>query len=124
MYDFHEIRAYVQRNFQFDGYDFYLFGWEWRALDAKYVADPVTFQEMPGDMPDSRNFQPAFMLREESAQRLMDGLWDAGVRPTHSQHVSEIIQAKDEHIKDQRSVIDRLLILWSQLVKNDENGQA
>ena len=44
------------------------------------------------------------------AQVLMDDLWHCGIRPTECKSTGEVVQAKNEHIKDLRHIIDYTLI--------------
>ena len=53
---------------------------------------------------------PTMKLDEDEIQRVMDDLWNAGIRPSHAGSASDVIEAKDAHIADMRLnsiVLDR-----------------
>lgn len=47
----------------------------------------------------------------EVAQKMMNDLWDAGLRPPYMQHTTETVVALKEHIADFRKIISKLLKL-------------
>jgi hypothetical protein len=56
---------------------------------------------------------PTFLeLTEESAQRLLQDLWDAGYRPRAITDEPAVLSAKSEHIDDLRSEVGWLRKLW------------
>lgn len=56
----------------------------WRAVDENEVYEPTTD------------------LSVAAAQTLMDSLWLAGIRPSDSQHTSEVLAAQSKHLEDMR----------------------
>lgn len=46
--------------------------------------------------------EPTMRLDDDGAQQLMNDLWNAGIRPSHAGSASDIIEAKDVHLKDMR----------------------
>lgn len=48
-------------------------------------------------------------IPEQSAQRLMDDLWNAGYRPTDSNGTSGAIRAAENHIQDLRKIAFKIL---------------
>lgn len=58
---------------------------------------------------DADRSLPFLSLRDEEAKSLMDSLWDAGIRPTASRDRVETIAAKDAHIADLKSILDRVV---------------
>ena len=51
---------------------------------------------------------PAFQLDEQSAQALLDALWEAGIRPSSGQQVTgageQVVSLMKEHIADLRRI--------------------
>lgn len=52
---------------------------------------------------------PAFSLRFDEAQTLMDQLWRVGVRPTEGTGSAGSLKATQEHLKDMQSITKGLL---------------
>lgn len=48
--------------------------------------------------------EPSFRLKATAAQRLMDELWLAGVRPSDSRHTSEVLAVQGKHLEDMREL--------------------
>lgn len=64
------------------------------------IAQPLTLQNCePGD-----RMQPAFYLRMQEAQELMDELWRCGVRPTEAAGSAGQAAAMQKHLDDMRTV--------------------
>lgn len=104
------VRAEVQRNFAYDSIDLYVTEKSGDITSLMTNATMETVQE--GVMPE-----PAFIhLSPESAQLLMDSLWNVGVRPSDNRDISEILNANREHIADLRKVAFDLL---KKVIKND-----
>jgi len=47
-------------------------------------------------------FQETFTLPKESAQALMDGLWECGLRPTEGSGSAGALAATQRHLEDMR----------------------
>lgn len=50
-------------------------------------------------------------ISTNAAQKMMNDLWDAGLRPPYMQHTTETVVALKEHISDFRKIISKLLKL-------------
>lgn len=65
------------------------------------VAMPLTMQVIePGSL-----IQPAFTLPLDAAQRLMDELWQAGVKPSQSIGSTGQVEAIKYHLEDMRKLV-------------------
>jgi hypothetical protein len=51
---------------------------------------------------------PLITLNDAEAQALIDALWNAGLRPSCRGSESGIVEAKDAHIGDLRSLLNRI----------------
>lgn len=73
---------------------------EIRMKDGAGIAQPVIFTEMqPGSyMP------PALVLPTDDAQRLMDELWNCGLRPSEGSGSAGSLAATERHLADMRSM--------------------
>jgi hypothetical protein len=78
---------------------------EFDGIDL-FAAQPLTFTKLPeGEYAD----RPAMRLRTEEAQRLMDELWNAGLRPSEGTGSAGSLAATERHLKDMRDVAFGLL---------------
>jgi hypothetical protein len=69
-------------------------------------AEPITMSE---PLDDSRFIQPAFTITKESAEQLMEDLWNAGIRPAATKPQGETIAALKDHLEDSKAVAHQLL---------------
>ena len=53
--------------------------------------------------------EPTFRISPETAQELFDRLWAAGYRPNGGRTSEGVVEAQRDHIKDLRSVIEKVL---------------
>jgi len=53
--------------------------------------------------------EPAFVLRFDDAQDLMDELWNCGLRPTEGSGSAGALAATERHLKDMRTICLGLL---------------
>lgn len=99
--------AGAQRNYASDGVDIFI--WERRGLGGqeKAVADPVTMSVVKVE--DFAMLRPCVTLSMESAQMLIDELWNAGLRPRYAQATDQTTAALTKHIDDLRELAGRLL---------------
>jgi hypothetical protein len=49
--------------------------------------------------------EPTFRLSMQSAQQLIDDLWHAGLRPTAGKSSEGLVEAKQQHINDLRTIL-------------------
>lgn len=70
------------------------------------VARPVVFEEQ--DI-DQVVVEPMLKLRQEAAQRLMDELWRAGLRPSEGSGSAGSLAATERHLADMKAIAFGLL---------------
>jgi hypothetical protein len=69
--------------------------------NGRMVAEPVSFKEIGDDIVE----QPTFDLSQEQGQRLMDQLWDCGLRPTEGTGSAGAMAAVQAHLADMRTLV-------------------
>lgn len=75
------------------------------AEGRRAAALPVTFKELE----EGKFVPPAVELQLSEAQRLMDELWGAGLRPTEGAGSAGAMAATQRHLEDMRSIAMGLL---------------
>ena len=87
--------------------------WEWgqyniwmKDTSGRRVAyaQPITMYVPPPEE-EGITKSPFMVLDSDAAQNLLDQLYEAGVRPSHGVDKGDVILAKDEHIKDLRTLV-------------------
>jgi len=73
---------------------------EFQSLGKRCVAQPVVMQ----DVKDDEMTPPMLQLHYESAQSLMDELWNVGFRPTQGKQSEGQVDAIGSHLKDMRAI--------------------
>lgn len=71
------------------------------------VARPLTFEAMSEDAADF--IAPTMQLGIQSAQQLMDELWQCGLRPSEGSGSAGSLAATERHLKDMQRVAFGLL---------------
>lgn len=95
------VNVYVARNWFKRGFEFHIVGINLGKRETS-LARPVEFDIVP----ENTNFSaPAFFLRQEEAQGLMDELWTAGVRPTEGSGSAGSMAAVQVHLADMRQIV-------------------
>lgn len=69
-------------------------------MRALHVAQPLHFLTIE---PGTRT-EPAIRMEHEDAQRLMDELWQAGLRPSEGTGSAGSLAATERHLRDMRAV--------------------
>lgn len=70
--------------------------------DRATVSKPLQF----GPINDAGDeYQPALVMPPETAQQLMDALWDCGLRPTQGQQSHGQFAAQGRHLEDMRVLV-------------------
>lgn len=95
------VKVYVARSFLRQGYEFHVVGLNLERHETS-LARPVEFQVVPEN---TLFTEPAFVLRQEEAQGLMDELWTAGVRPTEGSGSAGSMAAVQVHLADMRQIV-------------------
>ena len=71
-----------------------------------HVVQPLTLVERkPGDHAG----EPCFRLKSSEAQRLMDELWNCGLRPSEGTGSAGSLAATERHLKDMQAIAMGLL---------------
>jgi hypothetical protein len=70
------------------------------AYEKFTVAQPVSFVEVD----DDQITQPMLEIHQETAQRLMDELWNVGFRPTQGKQSEGQVAATERHLDDMRAI--------------------
>jgi hypothetical protein len=94
------LKAGAQRDVVARGVEVYL----WCANSdgsISVVQDALVF----GPHDERAVVEPLFFLGEREAIRLMDDLWNAGIRPSSTRAANETLAAKDAHIQDLRRIV-------------------
>lgn len=76
-----------------------------KKQNALFVAMAVTFTEQPAHYAHD----PFLRLRTTEAQRLMDELWNCGLRPSEGSGSAGSLAATERHLKDMQSIAKGLL---------------
>lgn len=87
--------------------DLRLFDPETRSY-AKFCALEMV-QPKPEDGPVE--IPPALRIKKSDAQMLIDTLWDCGLRPSEGSGSAGQLAAVQDHLKDVRSLAERLLAI-------------
>ncbi|MBK6675970.1 MAG: hypothetical protein IPG52_03650 [Rhodocyclaceae bacterium] len=69
------------------------------------VAEPLVFKEQQ----EGLFFEPALRLNTGEAQRLMDELWDCGLRPSEGTGSAGSLRATEKHLTDMQRIAFMLL---------------
>lgn len=85
-----------------DGIGLYVFE---RSNGQAFGAQPITLSQVP----ETHELQPAAVLNPGQAQKLMDDLWDAGVRPTEGAGSAGAMAATQRHLDDLRALVFGLM---------------
>lgn len=70
-----------------------------------FVAQSATFTEQPEEL----FCEPFFRLRLDDAQRLMNELWDCGLRPSEGTGSAGSLKATEKHLTDMQRIAFMLL---------------
>ena len=64
------------------------------------VATGLTWETLP----EGSYLEPTFTLSDEDAQRLMDDLWNCGLRPAQGRQSEGVTAAQGRHLEDMRTI--------------------
>jgi hypothetical protein len=68
---------------------------------VRYAGRAVTFEALETGVPQA---EPTFTIQLPEAQRLMDELWNCGVRPTQGRQHEGVTAAQGRHLEDMRTL--------------------
>lgn len=72
----------------------------WREGRNTAVAKCVVFEEVP----EGTRTDPCLILKATEAQRLMDELWNCGLRPSEGTGSAGSLAATERHLKDMQKL--------------------
>ncbi len=85
--------------------DVELFGYQKTGGDGRVaIVQPVVLTVIDDNDPTIEP-HPFLSLTTDSAQRLMDALWDVGLRPTEGTGSAGSLAATQAHLSDMRSIV-------------------
>jgi hypothetical protein len=94
------------------GYDLGAYLMPWAGFDIGFMLvrysetgqreNAVAIEWAP--LSEGASTAPSFTLPPERAQRLMDMLWDAGMRPTQGKQSEGVTAAQARHLDDMRTI--------------------
>lgn len=70
-------------------------------------ASPLTLTRITPDL-EAVEQPPAFELKNEEAQNLMDSLWTIGFRPTEGSGSAGSLAATQKHLEDMRALVFKI----------------
>jgi hypothetical protein len=76
--------------------------------DVIAQAKPIEFEALDPDAAREAEAPPTMSLYPDVAQRLMDALWDAGLRPAQGQQAHGQFAAQSRHLEDMRALVKHL----------------
>lgn len=92
-----KLRIHAQREFLFDGISLHLFNDQGHQLA---VAKPVVMEAIE----NGAFATPMLNIGMETAQQLMDELWNCGVRPTEGSGSAGSLAATERHLADMKKL--------------------
>jgi hypothetical protein len=93
-----DIRVFVDRKPWTDGFDFLIVE---RTQSGRVYAEVVMHEVAEG----GEVFAPSFVLPTAAAQELIDGLWQAGLRPSEGTGSAGALAATQKHLEDMRRLV-------------------
>ena len=73
--------------------------------DAVGIPSPLTFTLLTPEQRDAHRLEPSFAMSRDSAQQLMDELWNVGLRPTEGTGSAGSLAATERHLADMRALV-------------------
>jgi len=94
------LKLYIQRDIMFDGYSVY-------AGDGDKVFTSLAISTEP--MEEGTAYGPCTILTDEQAQKLLQALWEAGLRPNNGESSLAHVEAMKYHLEDLRRLVPGLI---------------
>jgi hypothetical protein len=76
-----------------------------KSKDYTYIAKSIEMEQIA----DGEIKAPALRLNRDESQRLIDQLWDCGLRPTDGSGSAGSLLATQNHLKDLQKYMDKLI---------------
>lgn len=97
-----DIEIRLARDWYFDGVRGVIFKTEWEStMPKRYVATDFLWQVVE----EGQRVDPVFDLEMTKAQKLMDNLWECGLRPTEGAGSAGSLAATQRHLEDIRALL-------------------
>lgn len=94
------IRA-IRAGFDFDPDVINLFGKAIHGRNVKYI-EPVIWKDRESKF---QVLKPFLELEKHNAQKLMDDLWDCGLRPSEGSGSAGALKKTENHLADMRKIV-------------------
>jgi hypothetical protein len=92
----------VRQHLRLDSIGFHLLKWNGDPHNSRSIATSVSFAPFAdGEYTEPR---PLFEISSEGAQRLIDALWQCGLRPTQGKQSEGVTAAQARHLEDMRAL--------------------
>lgn len=109
------LSARCERNPVGDSISIYLFN---RLPNGRIrIATEIVFQEI--DATQAITINETIAVSYQTAQEIIDSLWDCGLRPSEGSGSAGALKATENHLKDSQTILNRLLTLVEKQSKND-----
>lgn len=69
------------------------------------IVRPLVLDSVPISEAKGRIVDPTFRLESHQAQRLMDGLWECGLRPSEGTGSAGSLAATERHLSDMQRIV-------------------
>lgn len=73
-----------------------------------WVAEPITLRKITDDELFKTDDAPPLSLKMPAAQKLMDDLWDCGLRPSEGSGSAGQLAAVQKHLEDMRKLLSKV----------------
>ena len=90
------LKLYISRDLMFDGYQVF-------AKEGEDVVTQLIVSKEPFE--SGTAYGPCTILTDEHAQKLLQALWDAGLRPNNGESSLAHIEAMKYHLEDMRELV-------------------
>ena len=99
-----QFLLHIDANYFSGSYEFFL-AVKNRISDTIAFPDPIVMRSQKSDCATIREPLLKIPLDDKSCLiTLMDDLWNIGIRPTNVSYKDDTIKAKDDHLKDMRTI--------------------
>ncbi len=95
-----DLEVHVCRSFRHPGQYIQMFIDSYRGGEV-YAAKPLEFELRTMFEVDS---EPTLSMNQDMAQKLIDSLWDCGLRPSEGSGSAGAMLAVQEHLKDMKKI--------------------
>lgn len=104
---FKDTGIFIDREAWGDAYKFLIYSRD--ARTQKHIIMPPTDWDFQPDEATSAIIPPTFTIPIFEVQKLMDALWNIGIRPSNGIHSPGELKATERHLEDARELNKKLL---------------